>query len=165
MHTQLIKFTKKNITAEHFESKLLRWSRVCVRFIRAAQHPLLHWQALGSTTPLTLLWPDWDLWAYITSINCPAATSSELCPPHPKNTPHLSALFWVPPFGLISSVTGAGVMSTGMKSWLPGSGVCVRCGFCYEGSIWVATRGEARWEDVGRTAVVWHQPWWGRTSH
>lgn len=78
MQTQLIK--KKNITPENSESKLLRWSRRCLWFIRVTRHPLLCTGrpsvALSTTTPLTPLRPDWDLWAYITSKNCPAATSS-----------------------------------------------------------------------------------------
>lgn len=69
------------MTPENSDCELLRG--VC----DLSEHPLLCTDrpsaALSATTPLTPLRPDWDLWAYITSINCPAATSSELCPPPP----------------------------------------------------------------------------------
>lgn len=88
------------MTPGNSERKLLRSSRgcVCVWFIRAARHPLLGTDrpsaALSATTPLTPLRPDWDLWAYITSINCPAATSSELCLPRSSDK-HVTSVSFV----------------------------------------------------------------------
>lgn len=131
------------------------------------------------SVPRPTLAPDWHAWSYITSSDSPDATSSAelsarggeerergkpLSPNKKPKQPVCHRHTFVLNSSFLSLCIDSECDPGSLNDLQHGEETSVAKRLCLcrlvgsaQGKLWVATGGEERWEDVGRTVVVWHE--------